>query len=526
MWTLVSEKERRKYKIIEKLLQATKPITIRELAEFSGSSQRGISYELKDLKVRLEHLKGQIHSSSAGVTLYLPSHVGLDYFQRMAFDQSPGFAILEKIFFNKNLNSEELINGLFISTSTLCRLTSKFDELLKPYGLSLETNPYRIIGDERVIRNFYTAYFKERYSIQEWPFSNVHFDFLEQIMVVGKQYLDIPNGPFNHHHYRILFAVSITRAMNGYSVPRFYEVSEPTRVEKYHFFEKMMSEETITQAIPEKMMEMYFNVLVEWEIYFSLPLLYERMKTNLQLKTNISQLQEMVRTLSEAFQIPLDGTDYMILQLDSFMGFFTLLPDSEDTFQHLLFPANLYSLNRTFENEYPIFYQTSKAMLSELCELYGIGTSSTRLEILMDIFLSSWNDLLIQLNKKYSKCRVLVFSHETVAHAEHLAKSLALIPHDAIEIEVFHHSNITQNTLACYNFDMLLTTCTLFLPIAQPNFYFNDMKYSENYNAFIAFVKEVMEENKVRYRKQIIDRIHMYRNPPTNMYEGSPYIED
>lgn len=512
MWTLVSEKERRKYKIIEKLLQETKPTTIRELAEFSSSSQRGISYELKELKLRLEHLNGNIQSSSAGVTLYLPNHVGLDYFQRMVFDESPGFAIIEKIFFNENLNTEELMRDLFISRTTLFRLISKLDTLLKSYGLHLKTNPYKIVGDEMVIRNFYTTYFKERYGIQEWPFSNVNFDFLEQIMVVEKQHLDIPDGPFNHHYYRILFAVSITRVMNGYSVPSSYKLPEQLRIEQYHVLEKMMSEESITQVIPEKMRKLYFSELVDWEVYFSPPLLCERMKTNFHLKNNIFQLQEMVQNLCEIFQIPIDGTDYMIIQLNTAMEFFKLLPDSEDVFHHHLFLENQHNLNRIFENEYPIFYQTTKTMLSELCKSSKIRALSDRLEILMDILLSTWNELLIKFNKKYSTCRILVFSHETVANAEQLAQSLAVIPHESIEVEVFRHSKITQDTLSYYNFDILLSTCTLFLPIEQPNLYFNDIKYSGNYNYFITFVKEVMEGNKVRYRKEINNRINAYKN--------------
>ena len=115
MWDLVSAQNTRKYQIIEFLFKSPRPVTIGELASALGASPRIIQYDLEQIKQYISHAKGEIISSHEGIFLYFPTSVGLDHFQRLVFDQSEGFAFLEKVFFNENMQSEDMINYLFMS---------------------------------------------------------------------------------------------------------------------------------------------------------------------------------------------------------------------------------------------------------------------------------------------------------------------------------------------------------------------------------------------------------------------------
>lgn len=170
MWNLISLKEQSKMKMVEVFYTTNEPITINTLSELTNTSNRSVKNYLEELKETMSEIGGEFYSSTEGVNFKIPIHIGVDYFQRQLFRNSLGFTLLEKVFFNESLTNDQLINELYISQSTLNRIANTINEDLKPYGLKLETAPYKITGDEQLIRNFYTTYFVEAYSANEWPF--------------------------------------------------------------------------------------------------------------------------------------------------------------------------------------------------------------------------------------------------------------------------------------------------------------------------------------------------------------------
>lgn len=164
MWNLVSLKEQCKIKIIEAFYETDEPITINTLSELTNASNRSIKNYLEELKEAMSEIGGEFVSSSEGVNFKIPINIGIDFFQKQLIRGSLGFKFLERIFFDESLTNNELVNDLYISQSTLNRTATIIDEEVKSYGLRLETSPYKITGDEQLIRNFYTTYFVEAYS--------------------------------------------------------------------------------------------------------------------------------------------------------------------------------------------------------------------------------------------------------------------------------------------------------------------------------------------------------------------------
>lgn len=146
MNNLISDKDMRVYTIIETLFQAQQPITIASLAEITKSSTRIIKYDLNDSTAILSKVNGKIVSSLDGLTLQLPSNIGLDYFKRRLYDQSVGFDLLELIFFDETLTHKEVSEKLFISVSSVKRLITKVRAALILYGIDLRTKPFEIVG--------------------------------------------------------------------------------------------------------------------------------------------------------------------------------------------------------------------------------------------------------------------------------------------------------------------------------------------------------------------------------------------
>lgn len=161
MWPLISEKDKRKYFIIESLYNAETYLTIQDLAKTTTSSIRSVQNYLNELKVYIEDLDGKITTSVDGIKLNMPSNIGLDYFQRLLFKETIGFTFVEKVFFDETLTNSMMEECLFVSSSTLNRLVTQVKESLASYGIQLESNPFRFSGEEWLIRKFFTQYFEE-----------------------------------------------------------------------------------------------------------------------------------------------------------------------------------------------------------------------------------------------------------------------------------------------------------------------------------------------------------------------------
>ncbi len=218
MNNLISDKDMRVYTIIETLFQAQQPITIASLAEITKSSTRIIKYDLNDSTAILSKVNGKIVSSLDGLTLQLPSNIGLDYFKRRLYDQSVGFDLLELIFFDETLTHKEISEKLFISVSSVKRLITKVRAALILYGIDLRTKPFEIVGDERLIRNFYTMYFQERYNVSEWPFSTAYYEFFDKMIERVMVYYGLTSEQYDTNQFRYQHAVDAIRAIKGYRV--------------------------------------------------------------------------------------------------------------------------------------------------------------------------------------------------------------------------------------------------------------------------------------------------------------------
>lgn len=271
MWDLVSAQNTRKYQIIEFLFKSPRPVTIGELASALGASPRIIQYDLEQIKQYISHAKGEIISSHEGIFLYFPTSVGLDHFQRLVFDQSEGFAFLEKVFFDENMQSEDMINYLFMSESSFRRLVTRLRSSLEEFGLKLEANPYRIGGPESLIRKFFTSYFEERYSVSDWPFANVDFAFLNDAIKTGIHYFKIPVDAAQFNRYRIQLAVNVTRGMQGYQLPDLTEADEQSKKIRSERFLEVLEPVRAKHDISVDTLESYFHEFNDWEIYFSIP---------------------------------------------------------------------------------------------------------------------------------------------------------------------------------------------------------------------------------------------------------------
>lgn len=332
MWNLVPLNELRKYKILDTIYYSNDWMTIGNLAKKTSSSERSIKYDLKELEDYTERLNGKIITSPRGIKLTLPSNIGIDYFQRNLYKSIPAFTLLEYIFFNKKISDIEAEELLFISPSSIKRLILKMKNALLPYGITISTSPFQIHGDERLIRSFFSTYFNERYSLEEWPFPNIHHPLIDILIDYIHHYFKTSSDIVDYHFLRIQLAVNITREMQGFPTILPYTILFEHRNLLYNETFSEMTQLMQHFNLSSKESQSYLNQLVNWKFYFSTFFLDDstpEYKLTLEYKTikdNLNEIKKMIEKLSSLFSLPKTDHVHLVYKLNNTVTNYILFP--------------------------------------------------------------------------------------------------------------------------------------------------------------------------------------------------------
>lgn len=177
---------------------------------------------------------------------------------------------------------QELEDQFYLSNSSLKRLLAKLRGALKVYGLNIKSNPFMIIGDERLIRNFYTQYFRESYSHTEWPFIGVNQELLEKTFERLLTYYGINKNHFEYSHLRFQFGVDMIRAYHGHFIEEFFDEGVETRQRQFQTYSTALQDVVRKYHLSSAELALYFSQLVNWK-FFSLPFLKQRIAANPEL---------------------------------------------------------------------------------------------------------------------------------------------------------------------------------------------------------------------------------------------------
>lgn len=503
MWDLVPSKEIRKFKIIDTLYHANDWVTIGNLATITSSSERSIKYDLEELKDSVDDINGKIITASKGVMIHLPSNIGLDYFERSVYKNNAAFTLLEYIFFNENILDKEMEKLLFISPSSLNRLITRIKEALKNYGITLTTNPIKINGDERLVRSFYSAYFNERYTIDEWPFPNINQDLLDILQKKLHNYLGSSSNVVDYQFLRVQVAVSISREMRGYPTILPYSVYFENREGLYKEALNEMSHINQDFNLSPMETQSYLNQLANWKFYFSATFINGTTPEYESIQTNMNEIRGVIERLSALFNLPTFDNIHLIYQLNNTIVNYELFSLKNVGSDYLLFNPRDYFLNQRFKEEYPLFYSLAQQNLLDICKKRDIILNRGQLKYLTYILLSKWENLISDMYYNFNRSKLLVFSHYNLVHAANLSKELSSELNRSVSIEVFSEPTFKQEALKNYEFDILLSTCTMAIDIEQPVIYLKRINNYLDIQYFKEIIDSTIQMNKKRFRDKI-----------------------
>lgn len=519
MWNLISLKEQSKIKMVEMFYETNEPITINTLSEQTNTSNRSIKNYLEELKETMSEIGGDFESSSEGVNFKIPIHIGIDYFQKQLIRESIGFKLLEKVFFVENLTNNELVNELYISQSTLNRLATTINEGLHPYGLRLETSPYKVVGDEQVIRRFFTTYFVEAYSANEWPFDILKKEIIDCMFPSAVEYYKTTSEVMNYTFFKFRFAVGLIRNLQGYSVENKFLENEYL-ADYYHKLTAELNhniDHFSFKSLEEK--NIYVTQLAINQLLTSKHIFYDRLKHDQNLKKRFEEIEHMIMFLSDNFELPIEDMDNLIVELESELLFFSQNLGNIQPKQYILYPSRDYLLVDLYQRSYPTFYDLVKYYILFLCKNRDFVPKEETLKYLIYSFISKWKDLTKYLFNRYNTVTLKIYSHLNLRHAENVAESLISDLPTAVKVSILKEPFLNEEIISKYDFDILVSTETLILDIEQPIVYMYKSRSSFQYDYLYKQIKEIAEQKEKTMRDKF------YEEHGNKLLEYEAYIK-
>ncbi|MGO2637762.1 MAG: helix-turn-helix domain-containing protein, partial [Enterococcus viikkiensis] len=157
---LVDKSIKRKIKILQILLEANRPVSLKTFSSLCGVSyktiQQDVAYLIEDLPnaLLLEEFNHSLSLEKCGTTREI-----VTYIDQLVSD-NPIFHLIESIFYEEKKDLITYALDLYISESTMKNYIKTFRKVLKDFKLDLDVANFSFIGEEADIRYFFFQYFR------------------------------------------------------------------------------------------------------------------------------------------------------------------------------------------------------------------------------------------------------------------------------------------------------------------------------------------------------------------------------
>lgn len=503
MWKILSEKDKKKYTLLNALYRKYDPITIQVLSEISHLSQRSVLNYLDELRLDLSPLSGEILSSNEGIKLLLPNHIGMDYFQRKLLRESIGFQLLEYLFFQGEATLTELQEHFYLSSSSLERILKKIRKALEPYHLKLSGSPLAVQGVEFFVRRFYNRYFSEAYHQGDWPFKNLDKEILQRLLRTFPPYCNEYKKFVRSQEILFQFAVSLTRAHKGHLHPP-YPVSFFTEKKlpeiRQELYRNLSSFPLGTLSLDTVSDELSFLKLQYTTDYYK-----ERLQKDPDFQENTRELFTMIEETKDVFLLPPPKywpfliELYKLIQLHSKGNGYRILPD------YILFRSRDFIIVTHHQVEYPFFYTFVTSYFKDILNGRGVTISEDLLEELYYTLLIHCESLTTYLFKNFKSCKALLYSHLSQNHAKSVEDVLIANFNSMIEVEIYAESELTEEELKKHQFDLLVSTNSVEIDIKNEVLYLHFHEKGYQISSIYKAINTVVNKKKTDQMNRIKD---------------------
>lgn len=451
----------RRLKIIEQLNEMSDWISSNELAQKNNASLRTINNDVSYLKDNwYPHLLIET-SKKNGVRLKtLPSsHIRLVYSH--VLKNSDAFRLLDAIFFDTTKSIEKWGETLFISESSLYRIINDLSTSLNHFDLTLEKKPCRIVGQsELTVRFFFTSFFREAYSITDWPFPTNR----EKIITFALSILDTLNLSCDENQVMKLanlINISLIRIKQGFYNDSHTYNSELTEQYANVLLKNKIPLEEIVNDLELTCDENLLNDLIHSIFYYR-----HNWTSDSEKVTVIKAIRHLIKTLRDIFDLTL--SNLVADQIEDYLKYLYLYHKLYPYRNFIIFD-HYYHAGTTIKENLPFFDDVvAKLLLRMERETHFPWYSHYRYVVLYGLMIK-WENLSELLEEKKLKAKVLVMSDLGKDHRDFLIKTIQKNFYNKVTLYGYDDLVIflNQTSIDQFNdYDLIITNFnTILLPV-------------------------------------------------------------
>lgn len=418
MERLLSPTMHRRVLLLNVLNESKDWITTEKLAKHVDCSKKTIMQDCQYIEDRWPKYFTIETSRKYGLRLILSPYYSIHDIYVEVIKESNAFSLLESIFFNPQQSAEYWEQELFLSSSSLYRLSNFILCALQDRNIQLKRSPYLVYGDdERQVRYFFTSYFMEIYGVREWPFPLEKQNIFDLANKINREFhLSLSDSQIVNLAY--LISVTLLREKQGFFIQKrkdcsidFFETSVKKDLSNYQ-----SNIDTIVHSLR-------ITLTDDWYLDFCYSVLWWKFGwDNNQEKKNIfRQSNELINRIKKALNIEISKESRL-----SIIRLFERIYA-----QHKLFPYKKYMVydrhfytSKIIRQTFLIFSAVVEKALTELEIATNFPWSSIYFSEIIYEMVVRWNNLEGQSECLRSPVNILVVSDLGKEHADFIASML------------------------------------------------------------------------------------------------------
>ncbi|WP_312149049.1 helix-turn-helix domain-containing protein [Paenibacillus odorifer] len=191
--------------------------TLAEIEKSLGISDKTIRKMVEEISKQLPSTVTIEVSRGKGIVLQRDGRSTISEVISSMFRQTIFYRLMDFLFTNVGrLSVEELSEAMFMSTSSLKKLIVQLNnDDLKAYKLRISFSTPMIKGNEMNIRYFYWKLYCDAYEFAGWPFANVDFAYINQLITNIENENNIVYFINSKRRLSFLLAIVIERVAKG-----------------------------------------------------------------------------------------------------------------------------------------------------------------------------------------------------------------------------------------------------------------------------------------------------------------------
>ncbi|WP_265459197.1 helix-turn-helix domain-containing protein [Enterococcus sp. HY326] len=446
MKEMLSSTSRRRITLLNLLFVMLDKIDLESLAQRLHTSKKTVLTDIEFFQENWPEIVSIDYNTTTGISLTEAKNQTIQSIYTDFLQDSLEFQLLEGIFFNPNQSGRYWEKQLFISTSSLYRMSLRMEKVLKNHGILLQKNPYNLVAtDEKQFRNFFKIYFSEAYGVKRWPFDFMQSQLLTLVRQISADF-SLEINEIQVYDYSFRLAVMLIRTQQGHIVTHKYTPEQLGLSEYQELFDYYI------QQLPSDYRQLFNKGSRSRDDFIQTILWWKFAWDNQEEANRIRRAaNQLIDQVSYESDIPIDDFSRHRVK-NSFLSAYL----SHKIYQgpkFMLYNRSHFS-RLSIETAYPFFSSVFKNCLQELQKSHRITWISNYHDEILAKLMIEWENLPILIEGQRDTVRIGVFSDLGKVHAQSIANYLSRLFINRANMEVMNSDYFAAKPCDVPSFDI------------------------------------------------------------------------